>query len=130
MTMSRTFLRALLVLVSLGSSARGQFVGAGSTPAGDYLRGVGIAAQGMGVYNYNTAMANQINAETEIRVSDYIREIIRLDTRARAARRAYWQAKDREAFEAIHKRILDSPEERDVMNGESLNATLDKLMDP
>jgi hypothetical protein len=129
-TMSRTFLRALVVLVTLGTTAKAQLITAGSTPAGDYLRGVGIAAQGMGIYNESTARANQINAETEIRVSDYIREIIRLDTRARAARRAYWQAKDREAFEAIQKRILESPEERDVMNGDSLNATLDKLMDP
>jgi len=130
MTMSRRSLAILLVLVWPGTSAWAQVITAGSTPAGDYLRGVGIAAQGMGFYNESTARANAINAETEIRLSDYIREIVRLDTRARAARRAYWQAKDREAYDAIEKRILENPEERDVMNGDSLNKTLDKLMDP
>ena len=54
---SRTFLVSLVVLAALETSASAQFIGAGSTPQGDYLRGVGIAAMGMGIYNEKTAIA-------------------------------------------------------------------------
>ena len=40
-------------------------IGAGSTPQGDYLRGVGIAAMGMGIYNEKTAIAKSINLDTD-----------------------------------------------------------------
>ena len=69
--MSRRILGALLI-VSLTGTAQAQYIGAGSTPAGDYLRGVGIAAYGMGIYNERTAVANSINTETFIRWNEYV----------------------------------------------------------
>src|SRR5262249_43787823 len=89
--MSRSFLVGLVALLSLAGSARAQlpaFLGPGSTPVGDYLRGVGVAAAGMGVYNYTTAMAESINADTAIRVNEYISAVVQYHARAYAARRA------------------------------------------
>ena len=54
---SRRLLASLVVLGVLGCRAQAQFIGAGSTPQGDYLRGAGIAAMGMGIYNEKTAIA-------------------------------------------------------------------------
>ncbi len=64
---SRKLLASLVVLAVMGPGARAQFIGAGSTPQGDYLRGAGIAAMGMGIYNEKTAIANSINLDTMIR---------------------------------------------------------------
>ena len=54
-------LAVLAVLALFEGSTQAQFITAGSTPEGDYLRGVGIAGWGMGLYNLNTAQANSIN---------------------------------------------------------------------
>ena len=53
----RTSLMGLVILAALETSASAQFIGAGSTIEGDYLRGVGVAAMGMGIYNEKTAIA-------------------------------------------------------------------------
>ena len=70
-------LPAFLVLMAYSADGQGQgqgalFVTAGSTTQGDYLRGVGVAGIGMGAYNRNTAIANSINAQTAIKVNEYI----------------------------------------------------------
>ena len=72
--MTRALILTLALLVLTGPSALAQFnfVGPGSTAEGDYLRGVGVAAFGMGVYNQQTAVANSINADTAMRVNEYI----------------------------------------------------------
>jgi len=59
--MSRTSLAAFLILIWAASPAQAQFafVGPGSTVQGDYLRGVGVAAFGMGIYNHETAIASR-----------------------------------------------------------------------
>ena len=70
--MTRRIVGSLLILLLAGASAEAQLITAGSTPQGDYLRGVGIAAYGMGLYNLNTAQANQINAQTFMMLNEYI----------------------------------------------------------
>jgi hypothetical protein len=72
--MARAFGGTLLILAVLGTDARAQVLitGPGSTPQGDYLRGVGIAAAGMGIYNERTAVANRINTETFVFWNEYI----------------------------------------------------------
>jgi hypothetical protein len=74
--MSRIILTPLAILLLMGSNAKSQFnfVGPGSTAEGDYLRGVGAAAFGMRVYNEQTAVANSINAGTEMRLNQYLYE--------------------------------------------------------
>jgi hypothetical protein len=128
--MSRTCWGVSICLALLGASARGQYFGPGSTLAGDYLRGVGIAGWGMGLYNLNTAQANRINTETYVYWNEYLYNVAKNENREAAEHRAAMIARHAAAYAKIKERILEHPEERDMLNGDSLNAVLDKLMDP
>jgi hypothetical protein len=141
--MRRLVLSILIGWVLLGAEARSQFggrsqgLGPGSTPQGDYLRGLGVAASGFGnlyagagMYNMHTAQAESIQADTAMRVDSYLAMVFR-------AGRDNWQLIDRLAqeklkknFDAIKKRIREHPEELDVMTGNALNAVLEQLNDP
>jgi hypothetical protein len=72
-------------LMAMGGGAEAQFYypggygyagygfgGWGSTPQGSILRGLGAYAEGAGVYNYDTAVADSIEADTAIRLNQYI----------------------------------------------------------
>ncbi len=83
--MPSRILGALLILSLAGASAEAQFVG---TPESAYLQGVGIAAQGMGSFNLQTAQANQINTETFIRWNEYVNAVMRTQAREAYERRA------------------------------------------
>ena len=72
LTMFRMSLATLAPVALFETKRAAQFITAGSTPEGDYLRGVGIADWGMGLYNLNTAQANSINTDTEIRWNEYL----------------------------------------------------------
>ncbi|MGP0066823.1 MAG: hypothetical protein ACLQGP_24940 [Isosphaeraceae bacterium] len=128
--MSRRILGALLIPILLGTPARAQLITAGSTPAGDYLRGVGIAAQGMGQYNLLSAQANQINTQTVMTWNEYVWASTKVQAREYAARKAYEKSKHEEEYSAIQKRYLENPEDLDVMKGNALNAVLEQLNDP
>lgn len=130
--MSRTILTALLFLPWLGTFARAQFnfVGPGSTVEGDYLRGVGVAAFGMGVYNHQTAIANSINADTAMRVNEYVYACLMNENRMNAQHRAAMAAKKEEDYGKIRQRISQNPEARDVTKGDALNAVLEQLNNP
>jgi hypothetical protein len=131
--MSRALAVTLLVLGLFTTSARAQFgyfYRGGATIAGDYLTGVGIAAAGMGSYNLNTAMANSINVDTEIKWNEYVYACIKNEMRENAEHRAAMMARDHENYNKIQQRIRENPEERDVENGDSLNAVLDQLLSP
>ena len=121
---------SLVVLAASGSSVQGQWFGAGSTPQGDYLRGAGIAAWGMGIYNEKTAIADSINLDTMIRANEYMAAVANEQRRAYVERRMYLSAKNKEANEKIEDRIKNHPEVRDVMSGDALTAAMDQLMDP
>ena len=49
----------------------GGFGGWSSTVDGDVARGMGAFAAGEGIYNYNTAVANSINANTIVRGNSF-----------------------------------------------------------
>jgi hypothetical protein len=140
--MRRLVLSFLIGWVILGGEAGAQFgraggVGPGSTPQGDYLRGLGVAAAGFGnlyagagMYNLSTAQAESISADTAMRVDSYLAMVFR-------AGRDNWQLLNRQnqekakrLYDAIRKRIIEHPEELDVMTGNALNAVLDQLNDP
>jgi hypothetical protein len=124
--MPRRILGAFLALLAVGAPARAQYIGAGSTMQGDYLRGVGIAAYGMGIYNERTAVANQINTETFIRWNEYVDAVMRTEAREayerRAARRAH--------YDELHKRRRENPNDLEVLKGDALNDVLKQLLDP
>ena len=123
----RIALTAMLVLVMVEAGALAQFITAGSTPEGDYLRGVGIAGWGMGLYNLNTAQANSINLDTEIRWYEYLAAVAKQQTREYVARIVADATKRKEFYKQYRERILNSPEARDVTSGEALNRVLEAL---
>jgi hypothetical protein len=115
----------------LGTGARAQYfeVGPGSTLQGDYLRGVGIAAWGIGTYNYNTAVADSIDVDTVIRWNEYLAAVAAQQTRDYVARKMFLAMEKKELYERERLRILTSPEARDVEQGDALNAVLKQLQD-
>jgi hypothetical protein len=123
-------LSSLLAFAALESTVRAQWIGAGSTIQGDYLRGVGIAAMGMGIYNEKTAIAESINLDTAIRLNEYIAAVAKEMRREYAERRRYLSAQNKEANEKIADRIKNHPESRDVMTGDALTAAMNQLLDP
>ncbi len=109
------------------------FGGWTSTVDGDIARGMGAFAAGAGVYNYDTAVADSINANTIAGINQYLylsqqetnmREHMRL-----AKRQALVNATQAHA-EQIATRIRDNPTETDITSGAALNAILDQLSSP
>jgi hypothetical protein len=126
--MYRSGLAALVVLASIGCTAEAQIIFGGSTPEGDYLRGVGIADWGMGLYNLNTAQANSINTDTEIRWYEYLAAVAKEQTREYVARKLAEASKLKEYYKQHREQVLNSPEARDVLTGDALNRVLEELM--
>jgi hypothetical protein len=128
--MPRSILVSLLILALAGACAEAQYVGAGSTPAGDYLRGVGVAGWGMGLYNLHTAQANQINTQTSIMLNEYIWNAYKNDLKEKAEHRKAILENKAKAYKEIQERIHNNPESLDVMSGAALTAKLHELIDP
>ena len=77
-----------------------------------------------------TAIARSINIDTLIRWNEYVYLSQREGTREYFARRNAAIAKDKNAYDALMKRIQESPSAHDIENGDALNAALDQLSDP
>jgi hypothetical protein len=128
MQMLRISLATLAVLTLFELAAQAQpFITAGSTPAGDYLRGVGIAEWGMGLYNLNTAQADSINLDTSIRWNEYVAAVAKEQTREYVTRKLGEATKLKESYKQFREHMRNSPEARDVMSGDALNARLEVL---
>jgi len=127
---SRRFVASLVVLAALESSGWAQIVMPGSTPEGDYLRGVGFAAMGMGIYNEKTAIAESINLDTMIRWNEYVAAVVKEQRREYVARREYLSEKNKEMDKKIRDRIREHPEARDLQTGDALSDLMDQLTDP
>ena len=127
---SRLVATGLVVLAGSAGGARAQWIGAGSTPEGDYLRGAGIAAAGMGLYNQRTAIANSINLDTMIRWNEYMAAVANEQRKEYVARRMYLSERNKEMNDKIEDRIKNHPEARDVLSGDALTAAMNELVDP
>jgi hypothetical protein len=128
-TTYRRLFAALVVLTSLGTDVRAQYIGAGSTLAGDYLRGVGIAAMGMGQYNLYTAQATSINVDTTIRWTEYLAAVAKQQTREYRARIEAEAAQAKEFYKQNRQRLLENPDAHDVLSADALNRLLDQMQD-
>jgi hypothetical protein len=126
-TMLRMSLATLVVFSVFESGAIAQFITAGSTLEGDYLRGLGIAGWGMGLYNLNTAQAESINTDTFIRWNEYLAAVAKEQTREYVARKLADATQRKEFYKQYRDRILNSPEARDVLTGDALNRALEEL---
>src|SRR5580704_10378142 len=86
-----------------GFRGGGMVIGPGSTPIGDMERGAGIMAMGAGVYNYYTAQADAIEANTWMNVNEYIFQSVRQASMRESRRIAARIAKNKENY----KEVLD-----------------------
>jgi hypothetical protein len=113
--------------------AGGGFGGFSGTVDGDIARGMGAFAAGAGTYNYETAVANQINAQTIGGINQYLwlsqQEANRREHEILARRQAKVNAAQTTA-QAIGTRIRDNPTEADIDSGAALNAILDQISNP
>jgi len=106
------------------------FGGWGQTVQGSIAAGMGAFAAAAGQYNYETAAANSVNADTVMRWNQYIWASQNSLNRERYARLAAEDASNKAAYEAIRKRIQDNPTDVDISRGDALNAILHQLTDP
>lgn len=122
----KIILTGLAVMLLNGGIARAQtmFIGQGSTPPGDYLRGAGVAAWGMGQYNVNTAQANRIDVGTEIMVDGYVRQVHAQELARNARIRAARLADHMRNYNKLRDHVLNRPEGFDILSGDALNAKM------
>ena len=113
-----------------GYGGWGGWGGGGSTPLGDFARGAGFYAMGAGQYNLDTAQAASINADTIMRWNQYMFSAQQEANQREYLRRARMLQRDVKSGEAIETRIRENPEDRDIKNGDALNAILHQLTDP
>jgi hypothetical protein len=104
--------------------------GWGATPQGDIARGMGAYAQGLGVYNVNTAQANSINADTMMRWNSYVWSSQNSLNREHYSRMLAERDRNKTLTDQIATRIRDNPTPIDIEKGDALNAILEQLSDP
>jgi hypothetical protein len=136
----RLALGTAVLLALPGATASAQFYGGygdyygwggwGATPQGDIARGLGAYAQGVGVYNLNTAQARSINADTMMRWNSYIWASQNSLNREHYARMVAKREQNKALTDQIATRIRDNPNQVDIEKGDALNAILEQLSDP
>lgn len=136
--MRRTILTglALGLLLAAGLPARAQYYGwggwgGGSTTAyGDFARGMGVFASGIGQMNLNDAQARSINANTAMQWNNYewaINQSLYAEYNRRLIERGQETAKN---INEIQQRLRNNPTPLDVNSGRALNAILDDFQNP
>ena len=106
------------------------FGGWGATPQGGILRGLGAYAEGEGVYNYDTAVAESVDANTAIRLNQYLWNS-EIDARRRyAARQAARLNMNNAQYKAHEYRLRNNPSQGDIDSGAAPNLILEQLTDP
>jgi hypothetical protein len=102
----------------------------GGTVQGSIARGLGFYNMEAGAYNEETARANAINADTVERWNEYMFLAQQEANRREYLRRERLVRRDAKSGDALYQRVRDHPEERDIDNGDALNAILIQLTDP
>ena len=125
----------MMILAMPASPARSQYgrgggIAAGSTAPGDYLRGIGIEAWGMGLYNLNTAQATSILVDADIRLESYLGAVFAQEREQYKRLLNERIAKEKKNYEARREQIRDHPERLDVFTGNALNYAFEQLNDP
>lgn len=121
----RTFLAAILTLGWAGAAdAQWLFMSGGSTVEGDYLRGLGVAAWGVGVGERAAAEGRSIDTDTWIRFNEYVSAVLDRENARNAQHRREMQERRLFHHAAIQTRLRENPEGRDVDDGDALNVVL------
>jgi len=101
-----------------------------ATPQGSALQGAGQYAMGAGMYNLDTAQARSINADTAMRWNQYA-YLSSLEASQRYAARKHAEiAKNKALSDGHQRRLRENPENREVENGDALNAAVSDLTNP
>ncbi len=115
---------------SYGGWGWGGWGAGGQTPAGAYLNGMGRYAVGAGVYNYDTALANQINAQTAMQLNDYWAQIAHESAFIHHARTHQEFLRDKNLYDRHIQSLRDNPTPQQIENGDALNQAVRDLSDP
>lgn len=110
-----------------GINLQGNFVG---TVEGERMKGLGVLASGMGYYNYQTALANSIEADTMMRWNQYLFLSQQEANRRYAETSARRDKRTKKAQAEIDRRLRENPDQRDIHSGSALNIAVDDITDP
>jgi hypothetical protein len=113
-----------------GGWGYGGWGGGGTTPGSAAARGAGQFAMGAGVYNMQTAQANNINAQTAMMYNNYVASATQASARMHAARVNQDFAKNQSLYDAHQKQLRDNPGQHAIENGDALNLAVSDLSDP
>jgi hypothetical protein len=101
-----------------------------STAAGDEAMGAGMFLMGAGQYNLNTAQGNAINADTVMRMNEYMWESQQITNKRYWDRMARQNQQRVESAAQVQERLRSAPEAADVRRGDALNVILNDLTAP
>ena len=93
-------------------------------------RGLGMMYMGRGMYNEETAQARSINLDTAMRWNDAMYSAHKQASRDYAASRKKQRKNGDKAYSEIHDRLRNHPSDRDIVDGDALNALLEVLLHP
>jgi hypothetical protein len=134
------FLLGLTVALTLpGGAVRAQFGfpvgqfgwgGWSSTVQGDIAHGLGSMATGMGQYNAQTAVAKSVNADTVMRLNQYVFQAQQEANRRQFERQNRRQGRVTSTAAETADRLRNRPEASDIERGDALNVLLDDLTSP
>ena len=135
---TRMALGLVLILSMTGREAHAQWGYGGwgyggwgvGTPDSLETQAAGQYLMGAGVYNYQTAMANNINAQTAIMLNNAWAQATHEDAMIHAARVHKEFLRDQSLYDAHQKMLRDNPGQVYVENGDALNAAVRDLSDP
>ncbi len=101
-----------------------------STAEGDLARGLGAFLEGAGFYNYKTAKAESIDADTIKRWNEYMYESNRVASRLHRSRLAARRQSIIEKRERRQEQLRNTPTAADITSGDALNNVLEEISDP
>ena len=85
---------------------------------------------GAGMYNLNTAQANNIDAQTAMKWNDYVAQITHESARIHAMRVNSAFRRNQALYDARQRQLRESPGRVEIEDGSALNAALDDLTNP
>ncbi len=134
----RMALGLVLILSITGREAQAQWGYGGwgyggwgvGTPQSLGTQAYGQYLMGAGIYNYQTAMANNINAQTAVYLNNAWAQATHEDAMIHAARVHKEFLRDQSLYDAHQKMLRDNPGQHEIENGDALNAAVMDLSDP
>ena len=125
-----------VVLAGHAATARAQYGcgwggwGGAQSVEGSVATGMGIFAAGAGVYNWKTAVADSINADTVMRWNNYMWESQQVANRMIIEQSERQTQRTLDARRGISDRLRNNPNQSDINRGDALNVALVELNNP